>query len=123
MEYPMIKARGVSLGLLLVCMKILLPAKREKNFECIVLQMRLFVGKADITLMDGDVKRNLLQLSVCQFLLHKVFDDTGNTDTDLGKLDQKIHIGDLDIVLGLDLVPGEVIVNVLTGHIIFIKEH
>ena len=38
----------------------LATAKIKKAGQRIVLQMRLFVGKADITLMDGDVKRNLL---------------------------------------------------------------
>ncbi len=46
------------------------------------------------------------------------FDDAGNADTDTGKVDQKIHAGDVDGFLDLNLVVRKIVVDILACHIV-----
>ena len=55
--------------------------------------------------------------------LQNFFDDAGNADTDTGKVDQKIHAGDVDGFLDLNLVVGKIVVDILACHIVFIEQH
>ena len=45
------------------------------------------------------------------------------SDTDTGKVDQKIHAGDVDGFLDQNLVVRKIVVDILACHIVFIEQH
>ena len=73
-----------------------------------------------MALVDGNVQGNLGQSAGGQILLHEIFDDAGDPEADAGKLDQQIHAGDFNIIFGLDAVFGQIVVDVLAGHIVLV---
>ena len=54
--------------------------------------------------MDWKAKWNFHEGSVFQIFPDKVLDDTGNADTNTGKVNQKIHIRDINGIFDDDLI-------------------
>ena len=82
-----------------------------------------FVSKADFPFVDRKAKRDLYKRSILQICLDKIFDDTGNTDTDPRKFDQEIHIGNVNGIFDLYLMFLQIVIDILARHIIFIQKH
>ena len=57
-----------------------------------------------LTFVDWKAKWNFHESSVFQIFTDKVLDDTCNTDTDAGKIDQKIHVRNIDGIFDDDLI-------------------
>lgn len=49
-----------------------------------------YVCKTDLPSVNRNIQRYFNELSICQFLLDKFLDDTADTQTDFGKLDEQL---------------------------------
>ena len=65
--------------------------------------------------VDGDIQRNLHQHAAVQLLLHQFLDDAGNTQANLGKLNQAGPWWSLPESDGKDVVFRHVFVHMVAG--------
>ena len=79
-----------------------------------------YVCKTNFSSVNGNIQRNFDELAVSQY---KFLDDTADAQTDFCELDKKLHGGRLDGMVGLQMICGQVIINVLTGHVVFVQKH
>ena len=73
--------------------------------------------------MDREPERHFYEASVLQFLLDKTFDHARHADADLGKINQKIHVRNIDGIGNGNVISLQVIIDILTCHIVLIKQH
>ena len=78
------------------------------------------VGETNLALVNRNAEWNLHEGTGGEIVLHEAFDDAGDADADPGEINQQIHAGDFNIIFGLDAVFGQIVVDVLAGHIVLV---
>lgn len=81
------------------------------------------IGKTDFSPVNRDIQRNFNELAFFQFFLYKFFNDTADSKTYFGEFDEKFHGGGLNCMMRLEMICGQVIINVLAGHVMLVQEH
>ena len=85
--------------------------------------MGIGIGESNTAALNWFSHGNFDQSAFLQFLFDKFADDTGCTDANLGKFDQQVHGADLQNLIGFDLVPVEIVIDILAGDILLVKQH
>ena len=65
----------------------------------------------------GTSKRDLDEGTVFQIVFDEVSDDAADPEADPGELDEELHVGGLEDLVDLDLVFGQVGIDVLPAHV------
>ena len=103
------------------CILIKMPVIFDKHIERLGMGGLAVVYKADGTLRNGRRQRDLHKRPVFDLLPDKIFDDTAGTDTDPCKINDQIHGGDLQQMVGLYVLLAEIILNVGAADIAFFQ--
>ena len=83
----------------------------------------LWAGKAHGTGMDRNVQRDFDQPSPVKIFPDEFPYHTADAQADTGKFDQKVHVGDLQKMSGLDVVSDHILIDILPGYIFSVQEH
>ena len=64
----------------------------DKGLQRLTVRVMGIVDKSDLTFRNRSGERQLDQRTVCEFFFDETADHTCNTDTDLGEVDEQIHV-------------------------------
>ena len=67
--------------------------------------------------MNWHIQLQLHQFSCLQIVFDKFLNDASHAQSDPDKLDQQIHGGHFQQVVGLDLIERHIFVHIVTGNI------
>lgn len=75
------------------------------------------ITESDHAFRNRDIKRDLDKRTVFQIIFDEVFDDAADPESDPGELDEEFHVSRLEDLVDLDLIVGQVGIDVFPAHV------